>query len=63
MPAFAEQFSIEATRPNAAEIAALAGILPPWNIFEQPPQRPAPPPQPAADRLDNWLIDRLFRKN
>jgi methylenetetrahydrofolate reductase (NADH) len=29
MPAFASQFSIEATRPNAAEIAALAGILPP----------------------------------
>ena len=29
MPAFANQFSIEATRPNAAEIAALAGILPP----------------------------------
>ena len=28
MPAFASQFSIEATRPNAAEIAALAGILP-----------------------------------
>jgi methylenetetrahydrofolate reductase (NADPH) len=29
MPAFAANFSIEATRPNAAEIAALAGILPP----------------------------------
>ena len=29
MSAFASQFSIEATRPNAAEIAALAGILPP----------------------------------
>jgi methylenetetrahydrofolate reductase (NADPH) len=30
MPAgFAQQFSIEATRPNAAEIAALAGILAP----------------------------------
>jgi len=29
MPAFASQFSIEATRPNAAEIAALAGILRP----------------------------------
>jgi len=28
MSAFASQFSIEATRPNAAEIAALAGILP-----------------------------------
>jgi len=29
MPAFAANFSIEATRPNAAEIAALAGTLPP----------------------------------
>jgi len=28
MPAFASNFSIEATRPNAAEIAALAEILP-----------------------------------
>jgi len=28
MPAFASQFSIEATRPNAAEIAAIADILP-----------------------------------
>jgi methylenetetrahydrofolate reductase (NADPH) len=29
MSAFTSQFSMEATRPNAAEIAALAGILPP----------------------------------
>lgn len=28
MPAFANNFSIEATRPNEAEVAALAGILP-----------------------------------
>ncbi len=37
----------------------LAAILPPWKIFA-PSQRPQPPPEPAADRIDNWLLDRLF---
>ncbi len=32
MPAFVSQFSIEATRPNAAEIATLAEILPPRTL-------------------------------
>jgi len=29
MPDFAQRFSLEATRPNAGEIAALAEVLPP----------------------------------
>jgi penicillin-binding protein 1A len=35
------------------------GLLPPWRMN---PPLPAPqtPPEPAADRIDSWLLDRLF---
>jgi penicillin-binding protein 1A len=48
-----------ANLPGLGE-APLAGIFPPWKIFtpSQPPQQPSP--EPAADRLDTWLLDRLF---
>ncbi|HWP24733.1 MAG TPA: transglycosylase domain-containing protein [Xanthobacteraceae bacterium] len=37
----------------------LAGLLPPWQTLA-PLQRSQPPPEPAADRIDTWLLDRLF---
>src|SRR4029077_4933232 len=44
-----------------------AGILPPWNIFapssQKPERKPEPKPEPAADKLDSWLIDRLFGRH
>jgi penicillin-binding protein 1A len=48
-----------ANLPGLGGESPLAGILPPWNIFERAP-KPQTPPEPAADRLDNWLLDRLF---
>ena len=48
-----------ATLPNMKD-APFAGLQPPWKIFSQPAQKPGPPPTPAADKLDKWLLDGLF---
>lgn len=47
-----------ANLPGLGE-SPLAGLFPPWKIFA-PSQRSQPPPEPTADRIDNWLLDRLF---
>jgi penicillin-binding protein 1A len=40
--------------------APLAGLLPPWKIFAPTPPKPIPEPAQTEDKLDNWLLDRLF---
>jgi len=49
--------------PGVSGDSPLAGILPPWKIFAPNPPRPEPAPTPAADKLDNWLVDRLFGRH
>jgi len=51
-----------ASLPGVSE-SPFAGLQPPWKLFapSQPKPEPAPPPTPAAaDKLDTWLLDRLF---
>jgi penicillin-binding protein 1A len=49
-----------ASLPGLSSEPPFAGLLPPWNIFAPTPPRREPAPTPAADKLDNWLLDRLF---
>ena len=52
-----------ANLPGVSGDSPFAGLLPPWKIFAPNPQRPEPAPTPAADKLDNWLVDRLFGRH
>ena len=49
-----------ASLPGISNEPPFAGLLPPWNIFTPSAPRQEPPPVPAADKLDNWLLDRIF---
>jgi penicillin-binding protein 1A len=51
-----------ASLPGVNE-SPFAGLRPPWELFAPSQPKPDPRPEPAADKLDNWLLDRLFGRH